>query len=471
MKKNAFIKIIAVGAFTFLFALQLSAKAPKYVFYMIGDGMGINEVYGAQVYNRATGNGPENINFFQFPVRTFVTTYSATSLVTDSAAAGTALATGNKTYNDAMGVGVDKNPVSNICEWAQAAGFGTGVATTVGVNHATPAAFYAHTASRAEYETIVDQYIASKIDFAAGGGIINEKKKTGHDSGYLENKVVAAGIPILRGEQLKTAGTHKDRILCLASDTKITDLPYALDRKEGDTKLADFVQAGVDYLYNNFSRKGFFFMVEGGSIDHAGHGDDGVADFWEVNDFAEAMDVVLAFYNQHPNETLIVVTADHETGGLHPGAGKYEMSPALLATQRKSEDVISNEYKEFLTVGEGKELPSWDEVKGFFKERLGLWDTIKVDPRTEATFRASYERARMHDGGENVVSLYYVSNKIVSDAIDYANRAAGYSWAHGVHTGSPVGLYAKGVGESEFLKCRDNTDIPKTIARLAKFNK
>lgn len=469
MIKKTILSCVAVAAMTLVFILPTSAKTPKYVFYMIGDGMGINEVYSAQTYNKATGNGPENINFFQFPVRTFVSTYSASSLVTDSAAAGTALATGQKTNNGSMGVGADGNPVSDICEWAQAAGFGTGVATTVGVNHATPAAFYAHTSSRNNYETIAEQLIASKIAFAAGGGIINEKKKTGHDSKYLEDKVAAAGIPILRGEQLKTAGSQKGRVLCLASDTNVTDLPYAIDRKEGDTKLADFVQAGVEYLYNHFAKKGFIFMVEGGSIDHAGHSDDGVSDFWEINDFAEAIDVVLAFYNQHPDETLIVVTADHETGALIPGAGRYELRPELLGTQKNSEDILNVEYKKF--VNENGGLPSWDDAKEFFKKHLGLWGTIKVDPRTENALKETFEKSVKRNEGEDVVSLYSVSTKIVSDALDYMNLASGYHWAHGSHSGSPVGLYVKGSCANEFLQCRDNTDIPKTIARVAKYVK
>lgn len=469
MIKKTILSCVAATAMTLVFILPASAKTPKYVFYMIGDGMGINEVYSAQTYNKATGNGPENINFFQFPVRTFVSTYSASSLVTDSAAAGTALATGQKTNNGSMGVGADGNPVSDICEWAQAAGFGTGVATSVGVNHATPAAFYAHTSNRDNYETIAEQLIASKIAFAAGGGIINEKKKTGHDSKYLEDKVIAAGIPILRGEQLKTAGLQEGRVLCLASDTNITDLPYAIDHKEGDTKLADFVQAGVEYLYNHFAKKGFIFMVEGGSIDHAGHSDDGVSDFWEINDFAEAIDVVLAFYNQHPDETLIVVTADHETGALIPGAGWYALRPELLGTQKMSEDMLNVEYKKF--IGENGELPSWDDAKEFFKKNLGLWDTIKVDPRTENTLKETFEKSVRKNEGENVVSLYSVSTKIVSDALDYMNLTSGYHWAHGSHSGSPVGLYVKGSCANEFLQCRDNTDIPKTIARVAKYIK
>lgn len=444
-----------------------AAPQAKYVFYMIGDGMGINAVYGAQTYNRATGNGPENINFFQFPVRTFVTTYSASSLVTDSAAAGTALSTGVKTYNDGMGVDADGNPVSNVAEWAKSAGFGIGVATTVGVNHATPAAFYAHTASRGEYEKIVDQYISSEVDFAAGGGLINERRKTGHDSAYLEKLVSDAGITILRGESIKTSGSRKERVLCLGNDAGATDLPYAIDCEGGDAGLSGFVQAGIDYLMSNYGEKGFFFMVEGGSIDHAGHGDDAAAEFWEVNDFARSIDVALSFYEEHPDETVIIVTADHETGGLMPGAGKYEMKPELLGIQTCSEDVINREYRAFLNVGGDSPMPSWDDAKAFFAKRLGLWDTIEVDSRTEASLKESFEKSVSRNEGDNIVTLYSVSTRLVSDAIDYADRQAGYSYAHGTHTGSPVGLYVKGTCAEAFLSCTDNTDIPKTIARIA----
>ena len=111
----------------------------KYVFYFIGDGMGVNEVMGTNLFNEA--NGLEPVNFTRFPVVNFITTVSANSLVTDSSAAGTALATGTKINNSALGMDPEGNPTPNLTEWAHAAGFGTGVATSVGVNHATPASF------------------------------------------------------------------------------------------------------------------------------------------------------------------------------------------------------------------------------------------------------------------------------------------------------------------------------------------
>ena len=467
-------RILAVAILSMVVIMPADAKkakapqAPKYVFYFIGDGMGINQVRGAEIFNEATGIGPKEINFFHFPVRTFVTTHSASSLVTDSSAAGTALATGVKTENGAMGIDAQGNSVSNLTEWAHFKGFGTGVATSVGVNHATPAAFYAHTKSRNDYETIANQLIAAdNVNFAAGGGIINEVKKTGHDSKYLEQKAKEAGITVLHGKkQFNNLATMDGRVICLSADYTATDLALKIDQKEGDTKLAEFVDAGIDYLYGHFAKKGFFFMIEGGSIDHAGHDDDGASDFIEVNDLAEAIDRALAFYEQHPDETLIVVTADHETGALMLGSGQYAMSPALLANQKQGESALNAKFKELTADGK---TPSWDDVKNFFKENLGLWGTVKVDPRTEASFKEMYDRQFGQKTDDKVVTLYSSGSRFVSEAIDYLNKQAGYNWAHGTHTGSPLGLYAKGAVAAEFLKCTDNTDIPVMIRTVAKY--
>lgn len=450
-------------------AAPQAPASPKYVFYMIGDGMGINEVRGAEIYNQATGNGPAEVNFFHFPVRTFVTTNSATSLVTDSAAAGTALATGVKTYNNAMGVGTDKLPLSNLTEWASAKGFGCGVASSVGVNHATPAAFYAHTDDRNSYEVITEQLIAAgQISFAAGSALLNEKRKTGHDSAYLENMVKEAGIAVVYGKE-GIAGTDmaalQQRVLCLDVPGGTDDLTPAINRRGGETELTDFVKAGIDYLYGHFAEKGFFFMIEGGAIDHAGHNDDAASDFWEINDFAKSIDAVLAFYEQHPDETLIVITADHETGGMMLGAGQYEMNPSRLSAQKYDQGYINNAFRK---LSENGNVPTWEDVQGFFKEYLGIGEAIRLRPDQMDSLKAMYDRQfGRNEGEETVKNLYSSNSRIVAEAMMLADKAAGYGWSFGCHSGSPVGLYAKGCRACDFLKCTDNTDIPKMIRTVA----
>ena len=452
-------------------------QPPKYIFYMIGDGMGFNEVYGAQNYNQVTGDGPEYINFTQFPVRTVITTFSASALVTDSAAGGTALATGVKTYNGAIGVDNDHNPVNSVCYYAHKAGMGAGVATTVGVNHATPAAFFGHADNRNEYDKLATQLIeADFIDFAAGGGFLNEARKTGRDSKYFEDKSKEAGIGVFHGkEQWGNLSGYKGRVFCFSANPAQTELKYAMDQRPGDTNLSDFVRAGIDYLYGHFADKGFVFMVEGGKIDGAGHGDDAACNIKETNDFAAAIDVVLAFYDKHPDETLILVTADHETGGLQLGAGQYEMHPELLTVRKLSEDEINRQFRALAGVGAdrkplpGRKVPTYEQVKDFLGQYIGLWRTIEVDEKQEAAFREMYHNAFELNEEEIVESLYSTSNRIVSDAIMYADRQAGYQWSHGSHTGSPLGLYVKGAVATEFNACTDNSLIVPFIRKVAKF--
>lgn len=470
--KSVFLLILL--SFIAVFPLDAKKKAkqpeaPKYIFYLIGDGMGINTVLGTQYFNAGVGNSPEEVNFFNFPVRTFVTTYSASALVTDSAAAGTALATGVKTNNGSVGVNKDFNPVTNLTELAHKAGFGTGVATSVGVNHATPASFYAHVKNRNSYNEIAEQLIAAdNVDFAAGANFLTERN--GLSAEELEAKAEAAGISVRHGrEQFKDLSAHKGRVICFSSDRKEGDLQYAIDRSEGATELLDFTRAGIDYLYGNFKDKGFFFMIEGGKIDYAAHADDGVSAFEETNDLARTVDAILEFYEQHPDETLIIVTADHDTGAEILGAGQYLMNPEFLAVQKHSMNVLTNIFREFMEPKEGSGTPAWEDVKDFFSRELGLWDIVKVSPRDEQRLKEIYDSAVAGSGEGDVVSLYAVNNRMVSEAINLLNRSAGYIWAHTSHTGAPVGLFVKGARAASFIDCKDNTHIPAKIAEIAAY--
>ena len=210
-------------------------------------------------------------------------------------------------------------------------------------------------------------------------------------------------------------------------------------------------------------------MVEGGRIDNAGHADDGAACFQEVNDFAAAIDVVLAFYEKHPDETLIVVTADHETGGLMLGAGRYEMKPELLKAQKMSTDMLSRLFGETF---KKENNPTWEEAKAFFTEHLGLWGDVAVDRRTEQELKAIFDRnyGKTDSTEERVVNMYSSSSLMVQQAVGYLNKAAGYGWSYGSHSGSPVGLYVKGKAAEAFLPARDNTDIAPIIAKVAGYS-
>jgi Alkaline phosphatase len=446
----------------------------KYVFYFIGDGMGVNEVIGTNLYNGANGLG--NVNFTGFPVVNFITTVSANSLVTDSSAAGTALATGVKINNSVVGVDPEGNWTPNLTEWAHAAGFGTGVATSVGVNHATPASFVAHTASRNGYEEISLQMIDSPVDFMAGATFLTDRG-SGHDAAYFEHKADSAGIAIFKGPGAIRAMDEidylKPRVLCLSAKEE-DSIPYAIDRKEDDTRLADFTDAGIRYLESRYGKKGFFFMIEGGKIDYAGHGNDAATCFQEVNDMAESVDLALAFLARHPKETLILVTADHETGGLMRGSGRYEMHPDRLARQHASVDAVTDLFRDaFFPEDKPFKAPTWDAVKAFFAEQLGFWGEVEVSERVENELKEVYDRTFGKGGDRNLSesNLYSVNYRLVADVIRALDRAAGYQWSFGSHSGSPVGLYVTGACAEEFNAVRDNAEIAPLIAKLAGYAK
>ncbi len=443
----------------------------KYVFYFIGDGMGVNEVIGTNLYNQA--NGQENVNFTSFPVVNFITTVSANSLVTDSSAAGTALATGTKIDNGVVGVDPNGNPTPNLTEWAHAAGFGTGVATSVGVNHATPASFVAHTASRNGYEEISLQMIDSPVDFMAGSTFLTNRG-SGHDAAYFEHKADSAGITIYKGPgAIQGIDFSKPRVLCLSAKAE-DSLPYAIDRKADDTQLADFTDAGIRYLESRYGKKGFFFMIEGGKIDYAGHGNDAATCFQEVNDMAQSVDLALTFLARYPKETLIVITADHETGGLMLGSGRYEMHPERLAKQHACVDELTNLFRaQFFPTDKPFKTPSWDAVKGFFNEQLGLWGEVEVNQRTEGELKEIYDRTFGKGGDRNLTeeNLYSSNFRIVADVVRALDRAAGYQWSFGSHSGSPVGLYVTGACAEQFNTVKDNAEIAPLIAKLAGYKK
>lgn len=320
--------------YTLLFVLisvAANGQQAKYVFYFIGDGMGVNQVNGTEMYQAELQNGRigvEPLLFTQFPVATMATTFSATNSVTDSAAAGTALATGKKTYNSAISVGEDKNPIETVAEKAKKAGKKVGVTTSVSVDHATPAAFYAHQADRnMNYEIAVDLTKAN-FDFYAGGGFLKpDKTYDKKDAPNIFPIFEEAGYTVARGySDYKAKSKDAGKMILIQEEGKDPScLPYAIDRKSDDLTLAQITESAIDFLTKG-KNKGFFLMVEGGKIDWACHGNDAATVFNEVKDMDDAIKVAYEFYKKHPKETLIVVTADHETGGIVLGTGKYALN-------------------------------------------------------------------------------------------------------------------------------------------------
>ncbi|MEZ7883848.1 MAG: alkaline phosphatase [Bacteroidales bacterium] len=313
------------------------ATHPKYVFLFIGDGMGLSHVSMAEAY-LSTQKGQisnESISFTRFPVIGLVTTYSANSYITCSSAAGTAMSTGTKTNNYMLGVDPKGNKLRSISYKIHEKGIPVGIASSATIDHATPGAFYASSTSRTNYYEIAEQLPKTGFEFFGGGGFVQPKGEKGDQQNIYE-LISKAGYKIIRGQENLKNKTQKDKVVFLQREGKEGDLPYALDRKPGDLSLKEVVAAGIEHLYGN---KGFFMMAEGGKIDWAAHSNDGKADILEVLDFADAIEVAYQFYLKHPEETLIIVTADHETGGVSLGREKgYTLSLKELDPQTRSID-------------------------------------------------------------------------------------------------------------------------------------
>lgn len=447
----------AVVALLLLFASGVNAQnRAKYVFYFIGDGMGINQVYGTELYNAAMGKGDGRLSFTRFPVRTYVTNHTDYG-VTDSAAAGTALATGVKTKNGYLGVNQEGERVGNIAELAQQMGYATGVATNVGVNHATPSAFYSHCTNRDDYLELTTQLIEGKMNFAAGSTILC-RSKSGLTPKDMVQRAEEAGIKVVQSPE-EAARVKGKRVILLSNSLNRKNMPFAIDRPEKESSIVDFTAAAIRYL-ERASDKGFLLMVEGGRIDYACHDNDATATFGEINDLNASVQLALDFYERHPDETLIIVTSDHETGGMIVGYKKYKIKLDRLAWQNISMESLTRVMQRMRE--EGK--TDWDDMQALLKERLGLWDKVSLRDKDEKALRKTFEKNFLVNG-EKVVGLYTSNEKMASEAVKILNKRAYIDWISLSHTGSQVPLWVKGAGYENFYDCYDNTDIPKMIAK------
>ena len=470
MKKISFILIALLTCI-----VSMQAQQAKYVFYFIGDGMGVNHVQGTEMY-RSELKGEIGITpllFTQFPYATMATTFSATNGVTDSAAAGTALATGSKTKNGALGVQKDlTTEVSSVATWAKANGYRVGVSSSVSIDHATPAAFYAHQGSRSSYYNIGLDLIEANFDFYAASDFLdpnNTRAKDGKTYESLYTLTQKAGFTLARGykDYQKKAKKAEKMILFQSEAASAKDnssIPYAIDRKKGDLSLADITRAGINFLSKN-NNQGFFLMVEGGKIDWAAHSNDGATVTTEIQDLDEAVKVAYEFYEQHPDETLIVVTADHETGGMALGIGSYYLNLQAFKEQKVSEGEFTNilnglrkKYK--------NQVP-WEAVQEALKDNFGFWANIKLDEKQEARLKAIYNKSFSNQPIDLEKSEYQQNEPLAGEAKRILNHIARVGWASGDHSAGYVPVYAIGANAQLFQGRMDNTEIPGKIAEAA----
>ena len=434
--------------------------------------MGQAEINTAQAYEMAINQkiGFKPLTFTQFPSMGWVSTYSHDRFITGSAAAGTALATGYKTNIGRISMNPDgTQPLESIAEWAKKQGFKTGIITSVSIDHATPSVFYAHQPSRDNYFEIGMQLANSNMDFFGGGGFKNPVKVINGDTIRVIRKAIENGFTVVNTmEKFKALKPGSGKVIAiaprLAGDAA---MPYVIDGNEGNPSLADFTQKAIDLLQNG---NGFFMMVEGGKIDWAGHGNDAATNVHETLAFDEAVAVAKAFYDQHPDETLIVVTADHETGGLALGnAGmEYNSNLKALEYQHMSSENFNNKLVEFahhLGVDQEADFSGLMQLIG---DEFGLGDTTKIKLNSNEKERISQlfnDNIYSHivGGTDPTEGNFQV---ITSYLIRLMSNKSGLGWTSYAHTGINVPVYAIGPGSKLFEGMIDNTDIPKNIEKL-----
>ena len=461
-KKLLFVASVLWGALAF------AGVKPKYVFLFIGDGMSTPQRMVAEEFSVKIGEGELAMNRMPYQVNT--RTKSANSIITDSAASATAMACGEKTNNGMVGVAPDGRRLVSIAEVARKSGMKVGIITTVTIVHATPAGFYAHRRKRGLSYQIALDLVASGFDYFAGGGVggKHDDRKDPEYRGNVFDLARMAGYQVVSNREdwaaLKPGSKSWSYFSMGAMD-------FAIDSDGSQPSLSELVEKGIEVLDNE---NGFFMMCEGGKVDYAGHANDAATSVRSVIALDKAVRVALAFADRHPNDTLVMVTGDHETGGMSLGfagtGGKFKVE--LLANQKCSTESFSSLIKKML-----KANPKLDfeDVKPLVTERFGLVFTkdrsnpMCVRSAELKILKEAFEKDReyvekqvsdttAHDVGRRYVFASTVRNILATHA--------GIGWSTGAHTALPTLTTAQGAGADIVVGMLENTDIGVRLKRL-----
>ena len=487
-----------------------TADAPKYVFLFIGDGMSYPQIQltnyflnASQDMNKGTAtvkdeektilDSKNQLVMMDFPIAGSAQTYDSTSFAPDSASTATSIATGYKTWSGSINVSEDfQEKYETIAEkLKEQQNYKIGVVSSVNLNHATPAAFYAHQESRNNYYEIGLELIDSGFDYFAGGGL---KKTTGSEGDKEDLYVLAekAGYNVIKTQAEAEKLTSEDG-KSIIIDEHLADsdaMAYEIDRQKGEWALADYVEKGIEVLDND---NGFFMMVEGGKIDWACHANDAASTITDTVALDNEVEKAVEFYNEHPDETLIIVTGDHETGGLTIGFAGTDYDTFLknfenqkISYAKYDADYVK-QYKENKT--------DFDTVMKDITELFGLQipngmnedtqqkDSADLHPESEGEgalvmteyeyeqLKSAYETTMARTGEEQEFGqeeyIKYGSYEPLTVTITHIlNNKSGINFGSYAHTGLPVEVLVQGAGAEKFDGYYDNTDIYNTMAEL-----
>ena len=466
---------------------------PKYVFVFIGDGMSYPQIQSAAYYTGKDAAGivdvvkksenpsdsPEMkaLSFYQFPIAGSASTYDATSFAPDSASTATSIFTGYKTHSSSINVDITKKiKYRTIAEQLRdQKKYKIGVISTVNLNHATPAATYAHQASRKSNYPIGQELVSSNFEYFAGGALMDPQDKN-KDKTSIYDLAKNAGYKVCFDQKSAAALKNGDKALVIAETLADSDsMSYDNDRKEGEWALRDYVRKGIEVLDN---KTGFFMMVEGGKVDWACHANDARSSIADTLALSEAVEEAISFYNKHPKETLILVTADHETGGLTIGyAGTdYNLFFRTLDSQKISYAKFDSDYvSAYKKNGTSFEAVMKDVEKLFGLKMPGADGSNKngglvLTDYELSRIKTAYEKTIKNDKNRSQMEydIYGTYEPLTITITHILNAKSGLGWTSNSHTGLPVPVFALGAGQEEFKGFYDNTEIYKKLAELTK---
>lgn len=425
---------------------QTTSQQSKNLIVLIGDGMGPPQITLSRLYAQKYED-MDQLYMDDYLVGTNSTKADKSmngeesGVVTDSAASGTAFATGNKTYNGAISVTNEQiaKPVASIIEAAKEDGKSTGIISTARLTHATPAVYASHVRSRNNENAIASQYLTSGVDVLIGGGeenFVGEAKEAKFGEAKREDgqNLVAAfkekgyAVAYNKEELQKVEG---QQLLALLSNSHV---PYELDRDDSIPTLKEQLERSLEILGEN--EEGFVVMVEAGRVDHAGHANDIHSLVRELLEFDEAFKAAVA-YAEKSGDTSVIATADHETGGLTVGSnGEYEVYFDVFKNVTASSEVIGQALDE---------AKSAKDLKAIMKKYTGIEDLSKE------------ELKKLEEIDIKEASRGSAFNEIIA-------QRSGVGWTGYGHTGVDVGVYGYGPAAELLRGFNDNTDFAKAGA-------
>ncbi|MFW6224581.1 MAG: alkaline phosphatase [Bacteroidota bacterium] len=454
----------------------------KYIFYFIGDGVASPQISVTQALI-SSGAVPDidkeyKLSLFDLPVTGSANTSAEDRFITGSAAAATALATGYKTtINTIAKTGDRRRDLKTIAEMAKDRGMKVGILSSVSIDHATPACFYAHADERSQYFQIAEQMARSNFDFFGGGFAKGDAEKYGNSNKILPI-MKKAGYTICTNRKELSTVDKSQKVWAYTEYDQDYALNYEIDRKDSEISLSEFTQKAIDHLGG---KDGFFIMVEAGKIDWACHANDVVTAVYDMIEFDRSIAKALEFYNDKEDSTLIVVTGDHECGGLTIGHAetKYANAFNILVNQKISFLGFSEKIKNWSNPGSGSVL-SFEDVADSITYYFGLHlpegvedkSALSLNKNEISKLKKAYDKSFGVDTAEqNNDYLLYGGYEPLSVTVTHIlNNKAGLDWTSYKHTALPVPVYAIGPGSVIFTGTYENNEVARKMMKITGLN-